>query len=64
MNLSPAALPSLLAFAKPGHVLYGSDWPFAPELAVAYFSTWAGDEDINHRNARGLFPRLKESPRA
>jgi 6-methylsalicylate decarboxylase len=36
---SPAALPSLLAFAKPGHVLFGSDWPFAPAIAVTYFSS-------------------------
>ncbi|MGP3936823.1 amidohydrolase family protein [Nonomuraea sp. KM88] len=64
LSASPAALPSLLAFAKPGHVLYGSDWPFAPELAVAYFNTWATDEAINHGNARRLFPRLKEAPRA
>ncbi|MGW4796444.1 amidohydrolase family protein [Nonomuraea sp. NPDC004297] len=55
LSSSPAALPSLLAFAKPGHVLYGSDWPFAPELAVAYFNDWADDDAINHRNARDLF---------
>ena len=36
---SPAALPSLLAFAKPGHVLFGSDWPYAPAPAVAYFTS-------------------------
>ncbi len=35
---TPAALPSLLAFAKPGHVLFGSDWPFAPAPVVAYFT--------------------------
>lgn len=35
---SPAALPSLLAFAKPGHVLFGSDWPYAPSIAVSYFT--------------------------
>ncbi|MFG1687959.1 amidohydrolase family protein [Nonomuraea sp. NPDC049269] len=64
LSASPAALPSLLAFAKPGHVLYGSDWPFAPELAVTYFNTWADDDAINHRNARELFPRLKEAPHA
>ena len=64
LSAGPSALPSLLAFAQPGHVLYGSDWPFAPEPAVAYFNTWAGDEDIDHHNARRLFPRLKETPRA
>jgi 6-methylsalicylate decarboxylase len=30
LSSSPAALPSLLAFAKPGHVLFGSDYPYAP----------------------------------
>lgn len=59
LSASPAALPSLLAFAKPGHVLYGSDWPFAPEFAVAHFTAPIRDaEDIGHRNARALFPRL------
>ncbi len=52
------------AFAKPGHVLYGSDWPFAPEPAVAYFTAPIQDsEDIGHHNARTLFPRLTRSSR-
>ncbi|WP_433677919.1 amidohydrolase family protein [Nocardia sp. CA-119907] len=64
---SPAALPSLLAFARPGHVLFGSDWPFAPELGVAYFTgqfdAYPGLDDtgraaINRENALELFPRL------
>ncbi|MDL5159666.1 amidohydrolase family protein [Actinomycetospora termitidis] len=67
---SPAALPSLLAFARPDHVLYGSDWPFAPASAVTYF-TGGLDEHlthspfgqsisatIDHDNAAPLFPRL------
>jgi predicted TIM-barrel fold metal-dependent hydrolase len=62
---SPAALPSLLAFAKPGHVLFGSDWPFAPEAAVGYFTgqldAYAGiDDQARHALERGsasqLFP--------
>ncbi|WP_179956769.1 hypothetical protein [Amycolatopsis anabasis] len=53
MSASPAALPSLPAFAKPGHVLYGSDWPFVPEPAVAYFTAPIQDSaDIGHHNAR------------
>ncbi|MFE4501897.1 amidohydrolase family protein [Rhodococcus sp. NPDC056743] len=64
---SPAALPSLLAFANPGHVLYGSDWPFAPVAAGTYFnslldSTETLDDttrvEINHRNAEVLFRRF------
>jgi predicted TIM-barrel fold metal-dependent hydrolase len=50
---SPAALPSLLAFAKPGHVLFGSDWPYAPAPAVSYFTgqldAYAGLDEAGHR---------------
>jgi predicted TIM-barrel fold metal-dependent hydrolase len=61
---SPAALPSLLAFAKPGHVLFGSDWPYAPAPAVSYFTGQldayaaldaAGHAAIDRGNAAGLF---------
>lgn len=64
---SPAALPSLLAFAKPGHVLFGSDWPFAPEMAIALFTRQldayaaldaAGHAAIDRGNAEALFPGL------
>jgi predicted TIM-barrel fold metal-dependent hydrolase len=50
---SPAALPSLLAFAKPGHVLFGSDWPYAPAPIVSYFSghldAYTGLDEAGHR---------------
>ena len=61
---TPAALPSLLAFAKPGHVLYGSDWPFAPAPLISYFTSRldgyaaldaAGHVAIDRENARALF---------
>jgi 6-methylsalicylate decarboxylase len=64
---SPAALPSLLAFAKPGHVLFGSDWPFAPTPAVTYFTGQldaygvldaGGHVAIDRANATALFPKL------
>ena len=64
---SPAALPSLLAFAKPGHVLFGSDWPYAPAIAVSYFTGQfdaysALDADghaaINRQSAATLFPQF------
>ncbi|WP_269750236.1 amidohydrolase family protein [Nocardia violaceofusca] len=70
LSASAAALPSLLAFAEPGHVLYGSDWPFAPEPAVHYFNagldTYRGlDDAARHRiergNAAALFPRFGAS---
>ncbi|MFB6532566.1 amidohydrolase family protein [Streptomyces noursei] len=67
LSASPSALPALLAFAEPGHVLYGSDWPFAPQEAGTYYNTYLetypdyapGQADaINRTNAEALFPRL------
>ena len=58
------ALPSLLAFAKPGRVLFGSDWPYAPAPAVSYFTGQLdafaaldadGHAAIDHENASALF---------
>ncbi|MFG2222471.1 amidohydrolase family protein [Streptomyces sp. NPDC048644] len=63
----PSALPALLAFAEPGHVLYGSDWPFAPQEAGSYYNhfletypdfTPGQAEAINRGSAETLFPRL------
>lgn len=67
LSSSPVALPSLLAFAKPGRVLFGSDWPFAPDIAVSYFTAQLDsyeklDNEQHHaigsRNAAKLFPRF------
>jgi predicted TIM-barrel fold metal-dependent hydrolase len=67
---SPAALPSLLAFAKPGHVLFGSDWPYAPAPVVSYFTGQldaydaldpAGHAAVDRTNAARLF---QEEPAA
>jgi predicted TIM-barrel fold metal-dependent hydrolase len=71
LSSSAAALPSLLAFAKPGHVTFGSDWPFAPVAAGKLFA--AGLETypaldtgarvaIERTNALALFPRLGVVP--
>jgi predicted TIM-barrel fold metal-dependent hydrolase len=66
---SPAALPSLLAFAKPGHVLFGSDWPYAPAVGVGYFTSLlaayagldaAGHATIDRDSAAQLFPQFTE----
>ncbi|MEV6348780.1 amidohydrolase family protein [Actinoplanes sp. NPDC051851] len=71
LSSSPAALPSLLAFARPGHVLFGSDWPFAPSIAGQYFAnglethpglTRADHAAVDHGNAAALFPRLGQGP--
>lgn len=71
LSSSAAALPTLLAFAEPGHVTFGSDWPFAPvaagQLFAAGLDTYDGlDADarqaINRTNALALFPRLGTAP--
>jgi predicted TIM-barrel fold metal-dependent hydrolase len=51
---SPTVLPSLLGFAKPGYVLFGSDWPYAPDAAQR--------ASIDRRAAEALLPRLALSP--
>lgn len=64
---SPTALPSLLAFARPGHVLYGTDSPYAPPPLVEYFTsrldTYAESEPALLRsalraNAEAILPRV------
>lgn len=66
LSAGPAVLPSLLAFAKPGHVLCGSDFPYAPAAVGASFTaqldSYGGlspDElaAINHGSALTLFER-------
>ncbi|AQW50673.1 amidohydrolase family protein [Streptomyces violaceusniger] len=67
LSASPSALPALLTFAEPGHVLYGSDWPFAPQDAGTYYNHYLETypdyapgqaEAIDRGNAEALFPRL------
>ncbi len=67
---SPTALPSLLAFARPGHVLFGSDWPYCTTETVSYFTEGldayehldqAGHAAINRSSAEALLPRLSAS---
>ncbi|RSM77785.1 amidohydrolase [Kibdelosporangium aridum] len=67
LSSSPAALPSLLSFAQPGHVMFGSDWPYAPVRSVRHFEgEWTGYDGVSEpvraavdrRNAERLFPRL------
>ncbi|MDV3128630.1 amidohydrolase [Mycobacterium sp. 21AC1] len=63
---SPTSWPALRAFAAPGHVLYGSDWPLAPPHVSTYFDTHleavsSPDEfsDVCRGAAQRLFPRLE-----
>ena len=34
LSASPAALPSLFEVADPGRITYGTDFPFAPAVAI------------------------------
>lgn len=63
-----AALPSLQAFAAPGHILYGTDFTYAPPTVSASFTEQldsylglSADEHtaINNGNAKSLFKRLR-----
>lgn len=64
---SPTALPSLLAFAEPDHVLFGSDFPYAPAPVVGAFTGMYETfplpdpqrRSIDRRAAEQLFPRLQ-----
>ena len=67
LSSSAAALPTLLAFAKPGHITFGSDFPFAPTAAGKLFAAGLETyptintgtrEAIERTNALALFPRL------
>lgn len=68
MSSSPTALPSLLAFTSPSHILFGSDWPYVPNEGISYFTDFldaahgldqAGHDEINRTNAEALLPRLQ-----
>lgn len=70
MSASPYALPSLQALVDPSHILFGSDYPFMPEPAVADtvtgLASYEGFDqqaqwEIERENARALFPRLQSS---
>lgn len=67
LSSSHVALKSLLAFAEPGHILYGSDFPYAPASVSTSFAhqldnyeNYTGDQlrEINYLNGLKLFPRL------
>ena len=67
ISSGPAALPSLLAFAAPEHILYGSDFPMLPEdwgtgfdAALDAYPHWEPGRlhAVNRANAELLIPRL------
>jgi len=67
LSSSPTALPSLLAFADPTRITFGSDFPFAPishEFNAALDAYPLNEKQryaINRGNAETLFPRLAKS---
>lgn len=68
LSSSAYALPSLLAFADPTHITFGSDWPYAPaersqhfaQLLDAYPLTPAQRSAIHHDNAQALFGPVRD----
>jgi 6-methylsalicylate decarboxylase len=63
---SPTALPSLLAFTEPDHITFGSDWPYASDVAVSGMTRLYeahpldpdGREQIDRGTAATVFPRF------
>ncbi|WP_037148132.1 amidohydrolase family protein [Rhodococcoides fascians] len=68
LSSTPVSLPSLLAFANPAHITYGSDFPFAPSSALfdgmldSYPLTEQQRYAVDRGNALTLFPRLSLDP--
>jgi len=66
LSSSPTSLPSLLAFARPGQITYGTDWPYAPDFAVAGMAAMYDSYDLDEATrasidrgaAESLFPRF------
>lgn len=66
---STFALPLLQKFASPDHILFGSDFPYAPAATVRRFSKELSEaelskqeeEKVNRENALKLFPRLSSN---
>ena len=63
---SGAALPALKAFASPGHILFGTDFPYDHDVSAAFTAALDTSESltaedhtaISHGSAQALFPRL------
>lgn len=67
ISATPTALPSLMSFAQPGRVLFGSDWPYMRRNNVGIFGQHIDRypgfdaqtrQAVNRGNAEQLFPRL------
>ncbi len=65
MSTAPATLSALLSFARPDHLLYGSDFPFSQPNQVSFFAKQFDSSDLHTQICSGvskanaaLFPRL------
>jgi predicted TIM-barrel fold metal-dependent hydrolase len=67
---SPPALAALMEVARPGHVMYGSDWPYIDrhtvELQHECLATWKGfsaksRSAVYRESALALFPRFRNN---
>ncbi|KAF5227246.1 hypothetical protein FANTH_14817 [Fusarium anthophilum] len=64
---SQEVFPMILGFAKPGHLLFGSDFPHAPQELSKGFTKFVDDfsledgkkRDVYYGSALKLFPRLE-----
>lgn len=64
ISSNPVTLKALVQFAKPGHILFGSDFPNAPRQAILDFTSFLdgyaemGAHAAWRQNALKLFPAL------
>jgi predicted TIM-barrel fold metal-dependent hydrolase len=69
LSASPTTLPTLLEVADPRRITYGTDFPFAPSMAIGLLNAQYENyrlqpslrAAIDRGNAESLFPRLKHS---
>ncbi|RAH43067.1 amidohydrolase family protein [Aspergillus brunneoviolaceus CBS 621.78] len=71
ISANEVTLSALARFAKPGHILFGSDFPNAPRDAIVQFTRFVEEEaatlpdgvtvEALKENALQLFPRLKRA---
>ncbi|MEU6404192.1 amidohydrolase family protein [Streptomyces sp. NPDC046985] len=66
LSSSPTSMPSLLSYADPTHLVYGSDFPFAPSQEFAdMLDAYPLDTDqraaVRRGNAERILPRLQSA---
>jgi 6-methylsalicylate decarboxylase len=61
LSYGPTTLAALPHATESTRILFGSDWPYAPESITAKSANAIQASEIRFKNALGLFPRLKSS---